>query len=72
MNNAKEIASNYILSLVTACTDKTSLEYYDAKAALEDLDGLISAVQSMTSEEVSIESIVHYCTMYQQEALEQI
>lgn len=68
----KEIASNYILSLVTACADKTSLEYHDARAALEDLDGLISAVQSMTSEKVSIESIVHYCTMYQQEALAQI
>lgn len=71
-NTIKEIASNYIFGLMTACTeaDKSSLEYHDAKAALEDLDGIISAVGNMTS--ASIETIAHYCTMYQQEALELI
>lgn len=70
----KEIASNYIFGLMLSCTesDKNSLEYHDAKAALEDLGSLISAVQGMTSEEVSIETIAHYCTMYQREALAQI
>ena len=77
----KEIASNYIFGLMLSCTesDKDSLEYHDAKAALEDLDTLISAVYQwvyeMATEDgklVLLATVAHYCTMYQQEALAQI
>lgn len=70
----KDVASNYISALVLSCTnaDDSSVEYHDAKAALEDLDGIITAVHSMASEDVGMDTIVHYCTMYQREALETI
>lgn len=73
----KEIASNYIFGLVISCveSDKNSLEYHDAKAALEDLDCLKHTVYGMAyvqGIEVSMSEVAHYCTMYQQEALEQI
>lgn len=73
----KEIASNYIFGLLISCTesDKDSLEYHDAKAALEDLDCLKHTVYGMAyvqGIEVSMSEVAHYCTMYRQEALEQI
>lgn len=73
----KEIASNYIFGLMISCmeSDKNSLEYHDAKAALEDLDCLKHTVYGMAyvqGIEVSMSEVAQYCTKYQQEALEQI
>jgi len=72
--NVKDIAGNYIFGLMLSCSnaDEGSIEYHDAKAALEDLDGLVTAVHSMTSESDSIETIAHYCTLFQKQALELI
>lgn len=73
--NVKDVASNYIFGLMLSCAnaDEGSIEYHDAKAALDDLDGIITAVHGMRTEDnVSMEEIVHYCTKYQQEALDLI
>ena len=76
-SNIKKIASNYIFGLLISCTEsgKDSLEYHDAKAALQDLDCIKHTVYGMAyvlGIEVSMSEVAHYCTLYQQEALKQI
>lgn len=73
----KEIAQNYIFGLMLSCldSDKDSLEYHDAKAALDDLESLIITVYAMALETenlVLLSTVCDYCAKYQQEALEQI
>ena len=73
----KEIASNYIFGLLISCleSDKDSLEYHDARAALEDLDCIKHTVYGIAyAQEISVlmSEVAHYCTMYQREALNMI
>ena len=73
----KEIAQNYIFGLMLSCldSDKDSLEYHDARAALEDLSCLTHTVYGMVIASgtfVPMSEVAQYCTKFQQEALEQI
>lgn len=73
----EDIASNYIFGLMISClnSDKDSLEYHDAKAALEDLSCLTHTVYGMVLASgtfVPMDEVAQCCTKYQKEALEQI
>lgn len=75
-DHIKEIASNYIFGLMLACVDAdNSWECRITRTALEDLDGLIESVYGIVEADghpVLMETVAHYCTKYQQEALAQI
>jgi len=75
-NHIKETAREYIFGLMLACADAdNSWECRITRTALEDLDGIIECVSGIVEEQfrsVPMETIAHYCTMYQQEALAQI
>lgn len=72
----EETAKTYIFGLMLACADcDSSWEYRITRTALEDLDGLIESVYEIEAERgnlVPMETVAHYCTMYQREALAQL